>query len=372
VWSLSAADEEAPLAAAPSIAPTRPLAKPTPVAEADATRLLYERYAGQLLRYCHYQLGSREEAEDAVQTTFLYAFRGLRRGVVPEVESAWLFTIARNVCLGRRRASGRRRRIEFAHDPQALQDVLPAPERTVELMGVEDALAGLPENQRRAILLREWQGLSYREIGEELELGQAAVETLIFRARRTLAARLEGAEPTRRRRAARAFDVGSALAALKTFLGGAAAKLAAAAAALAITGGAVGILVHSPGPAPQAPLVGGDADLAKVVVEPAVPRVANVDREPRSPRQGSAGAAVSEPAGAPSAAAPAPRADVVETSIVEETSSLVEGSAASLLEDSTAVLDETTATVLEGTTGLLGGAVAGEDLLDLDAAAVLP
>ena len=49
----------------------------------------------------------------------------------------------------------------------------------------------MPEQQRRAILLREWQGLSYREVAKELDVSQAAVETLIFRARRSLAAGLE-------------------------------------------------------------------------------------------------------------------------------------------------------------------------------------
>ena len=49
-----------------------------------------------------------------------------------------------------------------------------------------DALSHMPDNQRRAILLREWQGLSYHEIASELKLSQSAVETLIFRARRTL------------------------------------------------------------------------------------------------------------------------------------------------------------------------------------------
>jgi len=52
----------------------------------------------------------------------------------------------------------------------------------------------MPENQRRAILLREWQGLSYREISAELDLSQAAVEMLIFRARRALAGALEQPE----------------------------------------------------------------------------------------------------------------------------------------------------------------------------------
>ena len=48
----------------------------------------------------------------------------------------------------------------------------------------------LPKQQQRALLLREWQGLSYKEIAEELALTQAAVETLLFRARRSLAAGL--------------------------------------------------------------------------------------------------------------------------------------------------------------------------------------
>ena len=53
----------------------------------------------------------------------------------------------------------------------------------------------MPEQQRRALLMREWQGLSYKEIGEELDLSQAAVETLLFRARRSLAAGLGDESP---------------------------------------------------------------------------------------------------------------------------------------------------------------------------------
>src|SRR5213082_3498352 len=156
--------------------------------EADLTRALYEQYANQIFRYCLHQLGSREEAEDAVQSTFLNAFRGLKRGVVPELESAWLFKIAHNVCLSRRRSSWRRGRVESPHDFEVVEEFAPAPTRQgEELIGLQDVLEGMPENQRRAILLREWQGLSYREIAEELEVSQAAVETLIFRARRSLA-----------------------------------------------------------------------------------------------------------------------------------------------------------------------------------------
>ena len=63
--------------------------------------------------------------------------------------------------------------------------------RTTSSTGFADALAELTPNQRRAILMREWQGLSYREIAEELSLSEGAVETLIFRARRSLARKLD-------------------------------------------------------------------------------------------------------------------------------------------------------------------------------------
>ena len=194
--------------------------------EADFTRALYEQYANQIFRYCLHQLGSREEAEDAVQSTFLNAFRGIRRGVVPELESAWLFKIAHNVCLSRRRSTWRRGRIESPADFDVVEELTPAPARRAdELIGLQDVLEQMPENQRRAILLREWQGLSYREIAEELEVSQAAVETLIFRARRSLAQGLEQPPEPKRTRLARAADFGNILAGIKSALvgGGAAA-----------------------------------------------------------------------------------------------------------------------------------------------------
>ena len=208
---------------------------------------LYERYASRLYGFCLQRLGSREEAEDAVQTTFLNAFRGLSRGVVPVSESAWLFKIAENVCLSRHRAAFRRRRVEAPGDLAAVEDTVAAPVRADdELIPLEDALADMPEAQRRALLLREWQGLSYREIAAELEVSQSAVETLIFRARRSLARRLE-APRARLRRVGQAIDVGAALSALKGALStGAVVK--AAIAGVALTGLVAGIAVDRPQP----------------------------------------------------------------------------------------------------------------------------
>ena len=204
-----------------SAAPSVPESSAT--AEAARAGLLYERYSSRILGYCRSRLRSREEAEDAVQHTFLNAYRSLRGGVVPHAEAAWLFKIAANVCHERRRSAWRRSRIEAVSDDGELRDaVAPPTSAHDELAGLADALAQLTPNQRRAILLREWQGLSYREIAAELDTTEAAVETLLFRARRSLARKLD------RRRARAGVDLGSLLAWIQSLAGGAAVKVAAA------------------------------------------------------------------------------------------------------------------------------------------------
>ena len=228
--------------------------------EAELTQALYQRHATKIFRYCQHQLGSREEAEDAVQSTFLNAFRGIKRGIVPENESAWLFAIAQNVCLSRRRSTWRRGRIESPTDFDVVEELAPAPSRLAdELLGLQDVLEQMPESQRRAILLREWQGLSYREIAEELQLSQTAVETLIFRARRSLAKGLEQPPaPAQKRRMVRGADLGNLVTGLKSlFLGGGAAAAKVAAVVAVVSAGTVAVASpakhHARPPAPPAP-----------------------------------------------------------------------------------------------------------------------
>jgi RNA polymerase sigma factor (sigma-70 family) len=218
------------MSAAPSIPES------TATLEAAQASMLYERYSGKILGYCRRRLSSREEAEDAVQHTFLNAYRSLRTGVVPHAEAAWLYKIAENVCHERRRSAWRRSRIEIVSDDGELRAAAaaPVPEHD-ELAGLADALAELTPNQRHAILLREWQGLTYREIAAELETTESAVETLLFRARGSLARKLDRS----RGRAWSGLNLGSLVAWGKSLLGGAAVKVTAATLVVAAAGVAV-------------------------------------------------------------------------------------------------------------------------------------
>jgi len=230
------------MSALPSIRET-----PATAQQVDRAGALYEAYSNRILGYCLRRLPSREEAEDAVQHTFMNAFRGLRQGVVPRSEAAWLFKIAENVCRERRRSAWRRNQLELVQDPDGMAGLAAAPQRTHdELAGLADALAELPPNQQRAILLREWQGLSYREIAQQLELTEGAVETLLFRARRSLARKLD------RSRGRTWGNVGSIGAWGKSILGGSAAKVAATAAVVAGIAAATPAVRHELRPATHA------------------------------------------------------------------------------------------------------------------------
>ena len=205
-------------------------------AVSETAERLFQEHSGWVYGYCLRLLRSPEEAEDALQATYLNACRSLNDGVEPRVDSAWLLRIAQNVCLTRLRSTGRRAKLERVQDVALLEETVAAPDRRAdELIGLADALAVLPDHQRHAILLREWQGLSYAEVGDRLGLTQSAVETLICRARRSHASALENPAKRRRVRLAHAFDVAGLAAALKGWLAGSAAAQVAAAVAVATT-----------------------------------------------------------------------------------------------------------------------------------------
>lgn len=284
---------------------------------------LYERYYDRVYGYCLHKLGSREEAEDAAQTTFLLVLRALERGVVPRLEANWLFTIAQNACRGVARTRGRGREHEVLSDPHVLQEVAPSHNGARdELVRLEEALEDMPDLQRRAIILREWRGCSYHEIAQQLGVTGSAVETLIFRARRSLAQRLEHQTVTTKRRAGVfALDFGSIASAIKSILGIGSGAKAAGVAASTVAVLAIGLGVSGDGtqPTPQpaskpTPVVPVAPPALDRPVTPAV----RIEPAPRKPR---AGAQAPRPAPTP-AEKPATQQADLQTTVNGITSSL--------------------------------------------------
>jgi RNA polymerase sigma-70 factor (ECF subfamily) len=161
---------------------------------------LYRRHRSDVYGAVLRDVRDPDEAEDVTQIAFMNAFRAIRRGEQPDKPRAWLVTIARNVVRRRYQALARRPK-EVALDPEVAADLADVNGPTAGEIAA--AIRRLPPNQRAVILLREIQGRSYAEIAEALELSLAAVETLIFRARRSLSRELQLADhvPTTQGRA---------------------------------------------------------------------------------------------------------------------------------------------------------------------------
>jgi RNA polymerase sigma factor (sigma-70 family) len=161
------------------------------VSERDSAAELFERHSAAIYRYCLRRLRSPEEAEDALQATYLNAWRSLKGGFEPQDPRPWLFQIAANVCTSELRSQLGGTRVEL-RAPGALEDLVQVeqPEREA-FLDLTAAVRDLPDRQRHALLLRDWQGLRYDEIATRMAVSGAAVETLLFRARNKVGATLE-------------------------------------------------------------------------------------------------------------------------------------------------------------------------------------
>jgi RNA polymerase sigma factor (sigma-70 family) len=149
-----------------------------------AFEVAFERHGSGILGFCRHMLGSREEAEDAVQHTFAAAFRDLQRGGDRDIAlKAWLYTIARNRCLSVLRA-----RREHAAELEELptEGLSEQVEQRAELRELLADVRELPEEQRAALLLAEAAGMSHAEVAQVLGCETGSVKGLVFRARSAL------------------------------------------------------------------------------------------------------------------------------------------------------------------------------------------
>ena len=147
------------------------------------------RYQQPLLRTCFLYLRDRTLAEDAVQETFLKAYRSLASFRGECSEKTWLMKIAMNTCCDLRRAH-RLRRI----DPRRIPDLLP--QAAEPFAPAEEALVTqvmqLPRKLREVILLYYYQDMTVTEIAVSLGISQSSVSGRLKRAREKLRELLEG------------------------------------------------------------------------------------------------------------------------------------------------------------------------------------
>jgi RNA polymerase sigma factor (sigma-70 family) len=154
----------------------------------DAYEVLIERYRVRLLAFCQHMLRSREDAEDVLQEVYVAALRAMRGDTRPIQVKAWLYKIARNRSLNhlRRRADVPVETMDsFERGAgESAADAVAGKERLREI--VSD-VHSLPEQQRSALILREFDALSYAQIAETLDTTVPAVKSLLVRARMGLA-----------------------------------------------------------------------------------------------------------------------------------------------------------------------------------------
>ena len=159
------------------------------------------------MQRCYYaalgMVGSPQDAEDLSQEAFARAFKARARLDPERPFYPWLYQILRRLCYNfTRDTSSRRRKLERAGGWLVAEATVRAavddPERiraTEELRErLEKAIRDLPPAQREVFVLKEFEGLKYREIAELLDVPIGTVMSRLYAARQRLAARLEGIE----------------------------------------------------------------------------------------------------------------------------------------------------------------------------------
>lgn len=155
-----------------------------------AFRILVERWQNAVFAFLLRMLGSREDAQDLCQETFLRMIRSAGNYQPNGQFQSWLFRIAGNLARSRLR---RRKIIKWlSFDNSRPDPPSNAPDAQLEMeqeelrTEVRAAIAKLPDRQREALLLKQYQDLKYQEIADIMGLSVASVQMLLHRAMVTL------------------------------------------------------------------------------------------------------------------------------------------------------------------------------------------
>ena len=158
---------------------------------------LVQRWDRKIQGAIYRVMGSDEEARDLCQEAFLRAFRGLGTFKREARFSSWLYQIALNVCRDRLRRRKGRTQVsldELEADPAVIvtgPTALDLVERSDLARAVAKAMESLPTEQREVVILKEYQGLTFPEIADVLDVPVSTVKTRLYRGLDLLRHRLE-------------------------------------------------------------------------------------------------------------------------------------------------------------------------------------
>ena len=172
----------------------------------EAFGQLVNVYQDRLANIFRHLVAGQEAAEDLAQEVFLRIYRA-RNGYQPNARfSTWLFRIANNLASNARRSKGRRKEVNLVGTASGPMGVRPQEQLAIAKSGlmptrqldqrelqvvVQNAIEQLSDRQRMAVLLNKYEGMSYEDIGQAMEMSPSAVKSLLSRARENLRQILE-------------------------------------------------------------------------------------------------------------------------------------------------------------------------------------
>ena len=152
---------------------------------------LIDRYQREIYRYALHLTRNQADADDLYQDTFLKAYNAFERLDASANFRAWLYRIATNTFLSAKRKAGRERPLDIETDGEVAAAHFDQPasmDAKDLLVEVEQFIQTLPEKQRVALVLRKYQELDYRQIGDVLKCSEDAARANVYEALRKLRA----------------------------------------------------------------------------------------------------------------------------------------------------------------------------------------
>ena len=174
--------------------------------EQGAYQTLVQRYQGRVYAVAYGMMRNREDAREMAQEAFIKAYNNLPNFRRESSFFTWIYRITVNLCIDSRRKAYRAREVAFDEGritPDIAVQTGPAPvltpsqsyDRKEWRLRIKAAIARLPEDQRRVIVFREVEGLSYKEIAEATGVAEGTVMSRLFYARKKLQELLKETRP---------------------------------------------------------------------------------------------------------------------------------------------------------------------------------